>query len=724
MARALVWARYVVIAFWLAAALVSVTVLPTIGEAARGGQVEGFVAPDSPTVQTEIAAAREFGFPLLSRTAIVQRNPEGLPYLVQGAAALRAANITRGRYADEVPLVRAALPVPNTLGLLPGSREAGTTVVTYLFTPPWAGFAEQAQAAEKLTALTTGPGDSVVGVTGSIPARVEQGRIIQDSLHWVELATVAAIVILVGLVFRSVVAPLVTVLVAGVSLVITVRAAPLLGQLAGVTVPTELEPLYVALVLGVVTDYVIFFLHGLRTRLGEGMSRLDAARRTTADVAPIVAIAGITVAAGTASLLAARSELFRAFGPGMALAVLIGMVVALTLTPALMAVLGRYALWPTRPKPTEAPGRGPKTSAIVLDRFFGVLTRRRSAAAVLVGCLLALGFAALPVRDIQLGLPFVASLPDDNRLKQAADAATTGFADGILSPTLVLVRSDGLGDNRPALDALGRLLDEQPGVAAVVGPGLLPATVEGQGVLLSADGDAARYLVILDSDPLGGQAVQTVSRLQERAPELLGAAGLAAARVDFGGDTALASEIVAATTRDLLRISLAALAANLLLLVLFLRALVAPVLLLASSVLALAASLGVTTYVMQELLGHDGLTFYVPFAAAVLLLSLGSDYNIFGVGQVWQQARRSSLRQAIRETMPGSTKAITAAGVTLAVSFGLLAMVPLRPFAELAFVMSLGILLDAVVVRSLLVPSMLTLLGSASSWPARLRAGS
>lgn len=90
------------------------------------------------------------------------------------------------------------------------------------------------------------------------------------------------------------------------------------------------------------------------------------------------------------------------------------------------------------------------------------------------------------------------------------------------------------------------------------------------------------------------------------------------------------------------------LAVNFMLLALFLRALVAPLYLLAASLLSVAATLGLTTYVFQVLLGHDDLTYYVPFAAGVLLVSLGSDYNVFVVGRIWQEARRTTLREATR----------------------------------------------------------------------------
>jgi RND superfamily putative drug exporter len=154
-------------------------------------------------------------------------------------------------------------------------------------------------------------------------------------------------------------------------------------------------------------------------------------------------------------------------------------------------------------------------------------------------------------------------------------------------------------------------------------------------------------------------------------------------------------------------------------LVVFLRALVAPLYLLASSILALTASLGVTVWLFMDQLGRESLTFYVPFAAAVLLVALGSDYNIFGVGHVWDQARHTPLRAAIRKAVPESTRAITTAGVVLAASFGMLATIPLRPFQELAFAMSVGILIDVLLVRSLLVPCLLTLVGPASAWPSR-----
>ena len=716
----LVQFRYAVVLLWISFAVTVQFLLPDIKDS--GGGVEGFIDPDSPAIATEIESVTTFGFPLLGRVVIVQRNPEGLSPFAQAEAVLRAAALSQGSYSGVEPIL-GALPITNTAGLFPGSSERNTTALTYFFISPSAGFNSQTAAANRFAErFLAEEDDAFVGVTGSIPARVAQADILETSLPFVEIATLAAIVLIVGFHFRSVAAPLLALFTAGVAFVVMLRVAGLAGTLLGINVPSELEPLMVALLLGVVTDYVIFFLSGLKSELQSGFRPATATKRSAATFGPIVAVAGLTVAAGTASLLVAESPLFRAFGPGMALAVLVGVVVSVTLVPALLAILGRAALWPSRPAlvaPAEDVADAAEPQPAGVSRKMAALTQRPVAWRVFGVTTAALVIAAIPLLSLNLGLGFTASLPPGSEPRVAADAAKQGFADGILSPTVLLLRDADLADRRRNISVLEGLIESQPGVAAVLGPADIQIRTD-LGLFVSRSGDAARLLIVLDDEPLGATAVDTLMRLQQRLPELLERANLSGTRSGFAGDTAISAEIVEATQDDLGRISIAALAVNLLLLILFLRALVAPLYLLACSVLALAASLGLTTFFFQTVLGHDGLTFYVPFAAAVLLVALGSDYNIFGVGHIWQAARRLPLREAIVTAVPQTTRAITAAGIALAVSFGMLALVPLRPFRELAFAMFVGILLDAVVVRSLLVPTLLVLVGRRSSWPSRL----
>ena len=191
-------------------------------------------------------------------------------------------------------------------------------------------------------------------------------------------------------------------------------------------------------------------------------------------------------------------------------------------------------------------------------------------------------------------------------------------------------------------------------------------------------------------------------------------------RSGFAGDTAVAEETVNKTSSDLVRVVPIACALVLLVLAAFLRALVAPLYLVAASLLALAASLGATTLVFQDLLGFGELSFYVPFAGIVLLIALGSDYNVYLVGEVWEEARALPWKPAIETATRRARSAITVAGLVLALSFAMLAIVPLRPFRELAFLLCTGLLIDAFVVRSFLAPALLALVGRRSAWPGKM----
>ena len=111
----------------------------------------------------------------------------------------------------------------------------------------------------------------------------------------------------------------------------------------------------------------------------------------------------------------------------------------------------------------------------------------------------------------------------------------------------------------------------------------------------------------------------------------------------------------------------------------------------------------------------------MPFAAGVLLVSLGSDYNVFVVGRIWEEARLRPVRDAVAVAAPRASRAITTAGVALAASFGLLAVIPLGQFRQMAIIMAVGVMLDAIVVRSFLVPALVALSGRSGMWPGHQR---
>ena len=340
--------------------------------------------------------------------------------------------------------------------------------------------------------------------------------------------------------------------------------------------------------------------------------------------------------------------------------------------------------------------------------------------------------------QFHLGSPLIGELPSSSPAARAGTAAADGFTPGILSPTEILVIGPGVARQTAALARLQHELAVQPGVAEIAGPASLPraaaqlnpaqvnpaqvnpAQVNPAQVnpMLAASGGAARFVVVETTDPLDATAISRVQQLQARLPALARAAGRA---VRAGGPDRADRRFHRFGIRRPGPRRADHHGGDAVLLALFLRSLLAPVYLLAASVLAVFATLGLTILIAQSILGSGSLVYFVPFAAGVLLVSLGSDYNVFVVGRIWEEARRRPVPDAVAVAVPQASRAITTAGVALAASFAMLAVIPLEQFRQIAIAMGLGVVLDAIAVRSLLVPALVALFGRLGMWPGNRR---
>lgn len=734
-ARAFAWVlvklRWLVLVACLVGVGAAVLLLPAVRSSGLGDALS-VVPRGAASLQTEKQVLQDFHLPLLSRTVIVERDPHGLSLAEQLRIVALAVRLDRHQSsgAPKVPGsgdIAGALPVLNTFGLFPSASEDGTTALLYLFSPLSVSVPTQVTQAQDLAHRYLGRGSGAyVGVTGVTAAQQQQGQLAAAALDWVELAAAAVIALVVGLKFRCIGAPVAALLTAGIAYEVSTRLIAWAGQRFGFTVPGELEPLIAVLVAGVSTDYSIFFLSRFRDRLRENVKPHEAAQQAIAAVAPIVAIAGISVAASTAALGIADLSLFRHLGPGMAVSVAISALSALLFLTASLACAGRAIFWPGhRPKPAPSPASPERIPPSHAERpglrrrvLAYVVANRPLAAATLIAAVAVLGAGAYGLSGIGVGTDLIADLPSDSPATVAAQQVAAGFAPGTVAPTELLLHGGRLDARRPALGRLDDLLAAQPGVAGVLGPDDV-SSGRGHNVLLTTTGSAARYIIFLSYRPYGAPAISTLHQIEVRLPSLLSRAGLTGVHTGVTGDTALSGTIVTVGNHDLVRVALLVLGILLLILVIFLRALLAPLLLLAATVLSVLATLGVTSWLFQDVLDAPGLTFYVPFASAVLLLSFGSDYNIFLVGRIWQLDPKAPLRDRVVDGTVSAGRAITTAGITLALSFALLAIVQLGAFREFAFAMFLGVLLDTFVVRSVIVPALLALLGPAAGWPSR-----
>lgn len=703
-ARAIVWLRFLIVPAWIAAVVLATMHLPSAFES-ENADAGSLLPHSSKAIEVEKQALKTFGLPLLSRTMVVAHRPQGFDSGQVGAAGRFIATTDQREGATAI----RAVPLVDTPGFL-AAKKSATTLVVYLYIRPSLSESEQQDAAEEFAAgLGKATGAEAVKVTGALPGTRAETSVAMSHILWVEIATVLLVVGILAFYFGSLGVPLLALATVGIAYLGVDRVLGWVGSHFGLSFSSEVEPVIVGLLFGVLTDYLVFFVSGYRQRLRTGTEPLVAVTQVTAELLPVILTAALMIVGATLTLLISGVHLLASFGPAMAIAVAVAALAALTLVPAALAIFGRALLWP-RGAGSEAAGDGDGDGerAGARGRLLAGAVRFPILTSIL--CLAVLIAGASGLARLELGNPVMRGLPPTDQVHQGYDLAATGLGPGVLGPTMVVVEGEGVGARTAQLGALETSIGEAEGVNGVLGPTAEP--LPGQpGLMIAANGNAARYVVVLDGDPDGARASEALSNLEERLPTMARQAGLGAVTVGVTGDTTIATELTEDTWSALARVAPAAIAVLLLLLWVLLRNFSAPLYLVGVSVLVVAAALGITVYVFQDLLGYGEFAFIVPVASSILLLALGADYNVFLVSRIWAESERAPLDAAIRTAGLSAGRAITVAGVILALSFAAVVLIPIQSFREIGFALFVGLLLDTLIARTLLIPALVAAFG-------------
>jgi len=704
----LVRLRFAVVLFWAVVALAAYLYLPPIGSSTTSSLSE--VVPKSAPAAEAQSQARALAGGVDAPAILVYSNPEGFtgadletvragiqtlnegpaqPRSLQRAVPLAAENHSDPTRVDRGVLGDRALPIllyfergTRLTGIAAGAREARGTLES--------------------------PGSLRIGVTGIRLVQHDTKVAIDRNLWLVTVVTALAIFLVVALAYRSLVAPLIPLSSIGLATFLTLRVLGWIASEWGINIPSQIEPIIVVLLFGVGTDYALFLLSRTRQALEEGAGRIEAASLAVEKMGGVLLSSAAVLIAAFLLLLFAQLGLYRALGPGLALALSLGFIVTLTLVPALLAILGpaafgerRMVWWRTPP--------------------WRALLRRSGLTAGILGAVLL--FAAAGSLGLRVGFDQLANLSGDAASARGYEELTAELPGGVLAPVNVLIEGENLGRRDEELLRLqnelqGELLDAN-GSALVFGPqyeGRVPGID-----FVSPDGSAARVLLVFYGSPFSSRALDQAQRLQDALPTLLQRSGLGDATGVIGGQTALAAAARDTSQADLENVAPLLFIVSFVVLALLLRTPVAPIYLIGSTALSFAATMGVCTVLFQNILGQNGVVYYVPFTLFLLLVALGSDYNIFIMAAVREEAERKPLREAVPAALARTGPTINAAGLALAASFLALTLIPLQDFFQVGMAVAIGVLLDAFVIRTLLVPALVFFLGPKGFWPTKVR---
>ncbi|MFJ7587639.1 MMPL family transporter [Streptomyces sp. NPDC097617] len=498
----------------------------------------------------------------------------------------------------------------------------------------------------------------------------------------------AAVLLILLLVYRSVLLPLLIIIGAVFALSLACAIVYALASAGLVRVDGQVQGILSILVIGASTDYALLLTARFREELGHTEDRYAAMRAALRQSwGPIVASAG-TVALGLLALFLSDLTNNRALGPVGAIGIVCAVVSALTFLPAALVLLGRKAYWPAH----VTADSGSAGSAGIWTRIAELVSGapRRVWAVALAGLLACAAFApTLHSGGVPLDEIFVNEAPSVTGQR----ALGRHFPGGAGNPAVVIA----------AADRQAQVRERAAGTQ-----GVDSAVVRGE-----KDG-RVRIDVVLKDPADSAAAKETVVRLREAVHPVPGAQAL------VGGYTAQAHDTQKTAERDREVIVPVVLAIILVILVALLRSLVMPLLLVATVALNFFATLGVSALVFRHVFGFSGTDSSVPLYGFVFLVALGVDYNIFLMSRVREESLRHGVHEGVTRGLTATGGVITSAGVVLAATFAALGVIPLAFLVQIAFIVAFGVLMDTLVVRSLLVPALVLDIGPAAWWPGRL----
>jgi RND superfamily putative drug exporter len=540
---------------------------------------------------------------------------------------------------------------------------------------------------------TDTPAGLQTALTGTAGAIGDQNNAVSGLDSTLLLVTAGVVALLLLLTYRSPVLWLIPLITVGVASQLASAAVYLLAKHAGLTVNLQSQSVLTVLVFGAGTDYALLLIARYREELRRHRDRHQAmAVALRRSFSAIVASAG-TVAVGLLCLLAAQLNSTSGIGPVGALGVTSALLAAITVLPALLVLGGRWVFWPFVPRYTPSAVSHDTTAD---HGVWGRITRNvdRRPRRIWIGSAAALAALAFGASNLNLGLPMSQIFTTESGSVIGQRIIERHYPDGASSPVDILVAAR-------AAEAVAAVAGTVDGVADVAPP------------LLSGDGRWARVSAVLAATPDSQAAKDTVDRLRNSVHAVPGADAV------VGGETAVQLDIERASSRDNTVVMPLILAVVFLILIVLLRALIMPLLLIASVALSFAAALGAANLIFHAA-GYPNIDFGLPLLAFLFLVALGVDYTIFLMTRAREEVSQRGHRRGVLHALAVTGGVITSAGLVLAATFSALTVLPLVPSLQMGVIVAVGVLLDTVVVRSLLVPALTIHIGPRSWWPSRL----
>jgi len=594
-----------------------------------------------------------------------------------------------------------------------------------------------------------------VSLSGSAAIGGDMLQSASESIENTELYTIVLVILILLIVYRAPLIVIVPLLTIGVSLSVSINLLSMFAELAETPgfewwrfkVFKTTKIFIVVILFGAGTDFCLFLIARFRECLEEGVSHVMAIPRALAGVGDALTASALTTIVGLGMMFFADFGKFRSSGPAIGLCLLVTLFACLTLAPALLRALGPAVFWPFHPQPKDGskrqPGRG--RFATLWHRLARFLVLHP--AKILVGSVLLLAplayFGSFSADHTTFDL--LNSLERSRESYLGSVVLKQHFPIGEGSPIIVLAQKHDAGfdskDRRTAAVAMGAIFDLTAALTEVEGVSAVRSLAEPLGdppqwsltqtkknilrqhrltksIFLAQSsehrGNVTRFELVLNHDPFSSKAIETLSRAEAflRTQRAQPDSFWNDARFSFAGTTAGIRDLRDVTRSDRWRIQVLVVLAVYLVLVVILRQPVVCLYLIASVLFSYFITIGATELFFMWQYGDtfQGLDWKVPIFLFVILVAVGEDYNIYLVTRITEEQMLRGPFAGLREGVIRTGGIITSCGLIMAGTFVSMTTGTLRGIVELGFSLSLGVLFDTFVVRTILVPAFLAVL--------------
>jgi putative drug exporter of the RND superfamily len=535
---------------------------------------------------------------------------------------------------------------------------------------------------------------------GVVTIEEDFNRIAEEGLQRGESFGVLVALVVLVLVFGAVVAGIVPIIMGIASIAVAMGLVALVGQATDFSFFVTNIVTMMGLAVGI--DYSLFIVSRFREERATGLPKLDAINAVGRTASRAVFFSGLTVVLALIGMLIVPNTIFRSLGAGAIFVVVVAMLASLTLLPALLSLLGdrvnALRVWKRR---TEF---GSENS----HRFWNGISRRvmgRPLISVVAGAGILIA-ASLPYLNIDIGLAGVSTLPQDSASRQSFEILSTEFSGGVTSPVEVVVDGDANSAAvRGAIEELQRAVHDDP----LFGPSR---------VRVSEDADTTLVSFPVNSDPSSADATASILRLRD--DYIPSAFASVDASVLVGGDTAFNSDFYDVVDANTPLVFSFVLGLSFLLLMIVFRSIVVPLKAIVMNLLSVGAAYGLIVLVFQEGVGADLFGFqqvesieaWLPLFLFSILFGLSMDYHVFLLSRIKERFDQThDNAESVAHGLRTTGGLITGAAAIMVAVFAGFAVGDLAPLQQVGFGLAVAVLIDATLVRSVLVPATMKLLG-------------